>query len=73
MKVKGAYYAPALPSSVVVVLPDDTVWMTNDAPFRILQEKELTRLPAYETPAYKRTLFTPDNEISTVLRNKARK
>lgn len=63
MRVKGCYYAPGLPNSIVLVKPDGTVWRANDTPFRVLREDELTRLQVYELPAYQRALCTPDNEI----------
>lgn len=63
MKVKGAYYVPALPKSVVLVLPDDTVWAINDAPFRAVKEKELKHLPGYEIPALRRNVQKKENEI----------
>lgn len=63
MLVKGAYYAKQLPYSVVLVMPDDTVWSANDAPFRVLKKEELRRLPAYENAAHRRNLMTDDNEI----------
>ena len=63
MKVKGAYYVPNLPNSVVIVLPDDTVWAVNTAPFRIIKEDEMSRLPAYEIPAYRKNVLTQENEV----------
>lgn len=63
MNVKGAYYVPSLPSSVVIVLQDDTVWGADSAPFRILSEADLSRLPGYEAPALREGLLKSDYEI----------
>ena len=63
MNVKFAGYADALPNSVVLILPDDTVWAANDAPFRKLQMSDLQRLRGYESPAYRRLLMNADHEV----------
>lgn len=63
MPVKGAYYAKGLPSVVVLVLPDNSVWAANLAPYRRLKKDELRRLPGYESAAYLKALMTDDNEV----------
>ena len=65
MNVKKACYLKEIPGALILIFPDNTVWKaTGGLGFRKITEKELSRLPGYETPAMLRMILEDqDNEI----------
>ena len=64
MNVKKACYLKEIPDTLVLVLPDNTVWKVKGGlGFRQITEKDLSRLPGYETPAMLRMILEQDNEV----------
>ena len=58
LKVIAAYYMRSLPTKLAVILPDGSARITDLTPYRPVSESELSELPVFRNPAYRRTMLT---------------
>lgn len=65
MNVKKACYVKGIPDTLILILPNCTVWKVNGGlGFRQIAESDLSRLPGYETPAMLRIILEDqENEV----------
>lgn len=57
MIIKAAYYLKSTPTKIAIILPDDTVKVTDLAPYRKVTTDELETFAALDQAAYRKHML----------------